>query len=120
MSAGSSSSPADEVSNAIKTSKNSKATGMDMISPIMLKHIGPYCNDFLLSMLNLSLTRISAVWKTEKLIPIAKSNTPMLNRTVSYRPVITRGQINEHPVVVEQHQHMDNVADTVKYSSTPQ
>ena len=73
---------------AIKKAKNSKATGPDGLSPVMLKNLGPNGIKFLTILINKSLrtTIIPSIWKTAKIIPLLKPGKPP-NLGSSYRPV---------------------------------
>uniref|UniRef100_UPI002FDC07B6 hypothetical protein n=1 Tax=Streptomyces sp. IBSBF 2390 TaxID=2903533 RepID=UPI002FDC07B6 len=78
----------DDVTAAIKNSKNSKAMGPDGISTIMLKHLGPTATKLMTHLFNLSVAKqkIPGIWKTAKIIPLPKPNKPN-DDSNSYRPI---------------------------------
>lgn len=78
----------EQVTNAVKAAKTSKALGPDGISPIMLKHLGPFGIDFITNMLNLSMDSLTipGVWKVGRVIPLLKPGKPVEN-SKSYRPI---------------------------------
>ena len=77
-----------QVQKAIKESKNSKATGHDGTSPIMLKHLGPLGVAYLTNIISLSINSaiIPNNWKMGKIIPLLKPGKPM-DDSVSYRQI---------------------------------
>ena len=79
---------ANQVKEAIKASKNSKAVGPDGISPIMLKHLGSNGHDFLANLFNTTINTsiIPSIWKTGKIIPLLKPGKP-IDEGKSYRPI---------------------------------
>lgn len=66
------------------TSRKSTASGLDNISPVMLKHLPAIALDFLFAILNniYSTQQIPSSWSTYKVIPIAKQNSK-----TSFRPI---------------------------------
>ena len=78
----------EQVQEAIKKSKNSKALGPDKISAVMLKHVGPHGISYLTNIFNHSLNQgiIPALWKTGRIIPILKPGKPS-DQGKSYRPI---------------------------------
>ena len=79
---------AGQVSESIKSAKNSKAIGPDGISPIMLKNLGPIAINFITKLFNdiLLTAIIPPLWKTGRIIPLPKPGKPS-NEGKSYRPV---------------------------------
>ena len=77
-----------QTSEAIKQAKSSKALGPDDISPIMLKHLGPYGIKFLTELYNNSTNQaiIPYLWKVGRIIPLLKPGKPA-DEGPSYRPV---------------------------------
>ena len=77
-----------EVSEAIKNSRNSTATGPDNLTILHLKHLGPHGLSFLRRLFNLSVSRADfpAIWKQARIIPILKPNKPA-DEGKSYRPI---------------------------------
>ena len=78
----------EEVSNAIKISKASRALGPDNISMLYLKHLGPAAISHLTHIYNLSLASciIPAKWKTSTIIPLLKPGKSHAD-SLSYRPI---------------------------------
>lgn len=78
----------DEVLNAIKATKTSKACGADGISPVMLKHLGQAGIKYITGMLNMSISslKIPNVWKLGRIIPLLKPSKP-IDQSTSYRPI---------------------------------
>jgi ribonuclease HI len=66
------------------SSRRSSASGLDNISPLMLKHLPSNALDFLLNILNNILTtqQVPSSWKSYKVIPIPKPNSKS-----SFRPI---------------------------------
>lgn len=79
---------AEQLTMALKSTKNSKALGPDGISPMMLKHLGPLGITFLTRLMNLSLLKqeIPGVWKIGRVIPLLKPNKPV-DQAKSFRPI---------------------------------
>ena len=79
---------AEDVARAVKASNNSKALGPDLIAPIHLKKLGVHGYSYLANIFNASLStcKIPTVWKTGKVIPIAKPGKPVSD-SASYRPI---------------------------------
>ena len=78
----------DQVKEAIKASKNSKAVGPDGISPIMLKHLGSKGIEYLAKLFNSTINKatIPDIWKTGKVIPLLKPGKP-IDEGKSYWPI---------------------------------
>ncbi|KAL4150005.1 hypothetical protein QTP88_003854 [Uroleucon formosanum] len=72
-----------ELNHAI-SSRRSIASGLDNISPLLLKHLPSCALDFLLKVLNyiLSTNQIPSTWKSYKVIPIPKPNS-----NKAFRPI---------------------------------
>lgn len=79
--------PEDTVT-AIKSLKNSKATGPDNISNLHLKHLGPIAIAKLTDIFNYSWLHndIPPAWKLAHIVPILKPNKPPTDPS-SYRPI---------------------------------
>ena len=77
-----------QTTNAIKTSKASKAIGPDGMSPIMLKKIGPKGISYLTHVFNraVNTSSIPQSWKTGKIIPLLKPKKSF-EVSKSYRPI---------------------------------
>ena len=77
-----------QTSDAIKSSKNSKAIGPDGISPVMMKHLGTNAIKFLTKVYNrtINTATIPILWKTGKIIPLLKPKKPA-DAGKSYRPI---------------------------------
>ena len=78
----------EQLIKAIKDSKNKNSTGPDNINIKHLKHLGPRALDYLLNIyiLTISTNEIPSIWKTAKIIPIAKPNKN-IDEGTSYRPI---------------------------------
>ena len=78
----------DQIRDAIKKSKPSKALGPDGISTLHLKHLGPKGIEYLTNIFNLSIntSTIPAIWKTSIIIPLLKPKKDA-GDSGSYRPV---------------------------------
>lgn len=78
----------DDVRNAIKKSKASKALGPDNLAPLMLKKLGAHGLSFLTTMINKSLSTLIVpnIWKRAKVIPLLKPGKPP-DESTSYRPI---------------------------------
>ena len=72
----------------IKSCRNSKAFGPDKLSILHLKQLGPWANEYITTLFNLSATtcRIPAIWKLSLIIPIPKPGKVTFRGT-SYRPI---------------------------------
>ena len=68
---------AEQVLNTIKQSSNSVAAGLDVLTMLHLKHLGPWSYEFHTHLSNLSLQSadISLIWKRATLISIPKAGT---------------------------------------------
>ena len=77
-----------QVKEAIKASKSSKAIGPDGISPVMLKHLGDKGVEYLAQLFNTTINTsiIPSIWKTGKIIPLLKPGKP-IDEGKSYRPI---------------------------------
>ena len=77
-----------EVLEAIKTSKNSKAIGPDGISPLMIKHLGQHGITFLTTLFENCINQsiIPPLWKVGRIIPLPKPGKPS-DEGPSYRPI---------------------------------
>ncbi len=77
-----------QVKEAIKASKNSKAIGPDGISPIMLKHLGEKGVEYLATLINIAINTsiIPSIWKVGKIIPLLKPGKS-IDEGKSYRPI---------------------------------
>ena len=106
-----------QVAEAIKKSKSSKALGPDGISPIMIKHLGPNGIKVLTNIYNLSVnnSHIPSVWKTGRIIPLIKPGKPS-DKGPSFRPISLLSPLAKilesvllplisQAVVLEDHQH---------------
>ena len=78
----------DDTANAIKSSKNSTATGPDGLAPWHLKHLGAQGLQYLTATFNLSVAtaEVPSIWKSALVIPIPKPGKP-IGKGPSYRPV---------------------------------
>ena len=78
----------EQVANAIKATKSSKALGPDDIAPVHLKHLGVNGILFLTATINLSLTTINipSKWKVGRVIPLLKPGKPV-DQSTSFRPI---------------------------------
>jgi hypothetical protein len=78
----------DDVKNAIRKAKTSKATGPDNLSILHLKNLGDRGISFLTNMFNSSLAscNIPAIWKKSIIIPLLKAGKNEADAT-SYRPI---------------------------------
>jgi hypothetical protein len=78
----------DEVANAIKACRNSKAFGPDEMTPIHLKHLGPAGIAYLTQLFNISIKncRFPQIWKSSRVIPLLKPGKPS-TEAKSYRPI---------------------------------
>ncbi|KAI5707813.1 hypothetical protein M8J77_010316 [Diaphorina citri] len=78
----------EDVQVVIKSTNNSKALGPDNLSPIMLKHVGPLCINYLTSIFNLCMETLDfpRIWKVSKVIPLLKPGKPA-DKGKSYRPI---------------------------------
>lgn len=78
----------NQVAEAIREIKPSKALGPDEIAPIMLKNIGNAATSYLTDLLNLSVKSqvIPNIWKVGRIIPILKPGKPS-DHGSSYRPI---------------------------------
>lgn len=102
----------EQVSQALGSTKPSKALGPDELSPIMLKYLGPTAISYLTKLLNLSLRHqvIPNVWKVGRIIPLVKPGKPA-SKGKSYRPISLLSpvaKLMEKPILstlTEHHQH---------------
>ena len=78
----------EEVTEAIKQTKNSSATGPDGITIFHLKHSGPLARQYLTDLYNLSIANadIPSIWKAALVLPVLKPNKPA-DEGLSYRPI---------------------------------
>ena len=78
----------EDVANAIKLIKNSKALGPDDIASIHLKHLGSRAHTYMAQLFNLIVEscKIPEIWKTGRVIPLPKPGKPA-NISTSYRPI---------------------------------
>ena len=78
----------DLVMKAIRSCRNSKASGPDKLSIFHLKHLGPRAIKYITTLFNLSATtcRIPAIWKSSLIIPIPKPSKDTSQGT-SCRPI---------------------------------
>jgi uncharacterized protein (UPF0147 family) len=76
-----------QIFDAIKRTKPSKAIGPDGISPLMLKKIGTNGIEYLTDLFNLFLVelQIPSIWKVARVIPLLKPGKPAEDGG-SYRP----------------------------------
>jgi hypothetical protein len=74
--------------DAINQAKSSSATGLDGMTAIHLKHIGPRCIVYLTELFNLLVSNadLPALWKAAVIVPILKPGKPA-NEGSSYRPI---------------------------------
>ncbi|CAH1258394.1 Hypp2004 [Branchiostoma lanceolatum] len=78
----------DDLRNAIKDMKNNKAAGLDDILCEQIKHFGPLALQWLLDMLNQSLStnRIPKIWRKSRVIALLKpGKDPSIPK--NYRPI---------------------------------
>ncbi|KAL4091657.1 hypothetical protein QTP88_026314 [Uroleucon formosanum] len=80
-----------ELNHAI-SSRRSIASGLDNISPLLLKHLPSCALDFLLKVLNyiLSTNQIPSTWKSYKVIPIPKPNSNKAFRPIALSSVLCK------------------------------
>ena len=80
--------PADIVTRAIKSCRNSKAFGPDKLRIFYLKNLGPRAIEYITALFNLSVTncQIPAIWKSSLIIPIPKPGKDT-SQECSYRSI---------------------------------
>ena len=108
---------ADLVMKAIKSCRNSKASGPDKLSIFHLKHLGPRAIEYITTLFNLSVTtcQIPAIWKSSLIITIPKPGEDTSQGT-SYRPIwllCTAAKVLESFLIVQAASHQ--VQPTVQY-----
>ena len=76
------------MSEAIKRSKNSTATGPDGICILHLKHMGPLALGYLTNLFNISVANadIPSIWKSALVLPVLKTGK-VPTEGPSYRPI---------------------------------
>ena len=78
----------DQVVDAIRKTKNSKAEGPDGLTILHLKNLGPLALNYLTVLFNLSVkhSNIPAIWKSAIILPLLKPGKPA-DVSTSYRPI---------------------------------
>ena len=78
----------NELQEILKATKNSKSTGPDGLSPLMLKHLGPRALAYITNLFNhvINTAIIPPMWKTGRIVPLLKPHKPA-DVGKSYRPV---------------------------------